>query len=91
MGSETSFEDGMLLSIRVCDYFDRDKKENTVYALRVFTDEGLAFESDFDGSEAQELQLEVKPRRFYRVDVYDKTHECIVGIGNPIWLDREKS
>ena len=91
MGSEISFKDGMLLSIRVCDYFDRDKKENTVYSLRVFTDAGLAFESDFDGSEAQELQLEVKPRKFYRVDVYDKTHECIVGIGNPIWLDREKS
>ena len=89
MGSETAFEDGMILSIRLGDYFDRDVKENTVYALRIFTDEGLAFESDFDGSEAQELQLYVKKRRFYRADVYDKTHECVVGISNPIWLDAE--
>ena len=88
MGDETSFEDGMILSIRVCDYFDRDRQDNTVYSLRVFTDEGLAFESDFDGSEAQSLQLKVKKRKFYRADIYDKTHECVVGISNPIWLDK---
>ncbi len=91
MGDETAFENGMILSLRVCDYFDRDAKENTVYSLRIFTDEGLAFESDFDGSETQELQLEVKKRRFYRADVYDKTNECVVAISNPIWLDGEKS
>lgn len=88
MGDEASFEDGMILSLRVCDYFERDAKENTVYALRVFTDEGLAFESDFDGHETQELQIEVKNRKFYRADIYDKTHECVVGISNPIWLDK---
>ena len=89
MGAETAFEEGMILSIRVCDFFDRDKKDNTVYSLRVFTDEGLAFESDFDGSEPQELQLHVKRRKFYRADIYDKTHEFVVGISNPIWLDGE--
>ena len=88
MGAETAFEDGMILSIRVCDYFDCDRQDNTVYALRVFTDEGLAFESDFDGSEAQSLQIKVKRRKFYRADIYDKTHECVVGISNPIWLDK---
>ena len=88
MGSEIAYEDGMVLSIRISDYFEFDKKDSTVYALRVFTDEGLAFESDFDGSEAQSLQIKVKNRKFYRADIYDKTHECVVGISNPIWLDK---
>jgi len=91
MGSEIAYEEGMKLSIRICDYFDRHFKDNTVYTLRVFTDEGLAFESDFNGKEAQELQLEVKNRKFYRADVYDKTNECVVAISNPIWLDAEKT
>ena len=85
------YEEGMKLSIRICDYFDRHIKDNTVYTLRVFTEEGLAFESDFNGKEAQELQLEVKNRKFYRADVYDKTNECVVAISNPIWLGAEKT
>ena len=58
--------------------------------VRVYTDEGLAFESDFNSNEPQELQLAVQKRRFYRADVYDKTHECVVGISNPIWLDADE-
>ena len=90
MGSEIAYKDGMKLSVRVGDYFDRHAKDNTVFCLRVYTDEGLAFESDFNSNEPQELQLAVQKRRFYRADVYDKTHECVVGISNRIWLDADE-
>ena len=90
MGSEIAYKDGMKLSVRVGDYFDRHAKDHTVFCLRVYTDEGLAFESDFNSNEPQELQLAVQKRRFYRADVYDKTHECVVGISNPIWLDADE-
>ncbi len=88
MGSETAFEDGMVLSVRVEDFFEKERQENTVYTLRIFSDKGLVYESDFDGKQPQELQIRLENRRFYRADIFDKTHECVVAISNPIWLDK---
>lgn len=87
MGSEIDFRDGMKLSLRVGDYFAPHKQTDTVYCLRVFTDKGLVYSSEFDGTEAQELQISVKKRAFYRADVYDLTHDCVVAISNPIWIN----
>ena len=89
MGSEIEYRDGMKLSVRIEDFFHHEWRENTVYALRVFTDKGIAYCSEFNGKEPQELQLEVQKRDFYRVDVYDITHDCVVAVGNPIWMDDE--
>lgn len=87
MGSEIDYEDGMKLTLRVCDFFAPEWRENTVYALRIFTDKGLAYVSEFNGKEEQELQLDVQKRAFYRADVYDMTHECVIAVGNPIWIN----
>jgi hypothetical protein len=81
----------MKLSVRIEDFFHHEWRENTVYALRVFTDKGLAYCSEFNGKDSQELQIEVQKRNFYRVDVYDITHDCVVAVGNPIWMDKEKT
>lgn len=89
MGSEIEYRDGMKLSVRIEDFFHHEWRANTVYALRVFTDKGLAYCSEFNGKDSQELQLEVQKRNFYRVDVYDITHDCVVAVGNPIWMDKE--
>ena len=87
MGSEIEYRDGMKLSLRIRDYFAPHKKDNTVYTLRIFTDKGIAYSADFDGTEPQELQLAVQKRAFYRADIYDKTHECVIAVSNPIWMD----
>ncbi|MBQ8409086.1 MAG: hypothetical protein IJY39_09525 [Clostridia bacterium] len=87
MGSEIDYKDGMKLSLRVADFFAPEWRENTVYALRIFTDKGLVYSSEFNGKEPQELQLEVQKRAFYRADIYDMTHECVVAVGNPIWIN----
>ena len=78
----------MILSLRVGDFFDRAWRDNTAYSLRLFSDKGLVYESDFDGKQAQELQIRLQKRKFYRADIFDKTHECVVAISNPIWLDK---
>ena len=87
MGSEIDYKEGMKLSLRVGDFFDRQWRKDTVYRLRIFTDKGIAYESDFNGKTDQELQLEVQKRAFYRADIYDMTHECVVAVGNPIWIN----
>lgn len=90
MGSQIVYREGMTLTLRVGDPFCHIPTENTAYALRVITDQGLAYEGLFNGKQPQSLSLGVQKRRFYRVEIFDCTHGYAVGIGNPIWLDKEE-
>jgi hypothetical protein len=76
----------MKLTLRLGDFFESEFRANTVYALRIFTDKGLAYYSEFDGTMPQQVELDVQKRAFYRAEVYDATHDVVVAIGNPIWL-----
>ena len=87
MGSEIEYREGMKLSLRIQDFFAHEWRADTVYALRIFTDKGIAYYSEFNGKCPQEVQLEVQKRGFYRADIYDMTHDCVVALTNPIWLD----
>ena len=87
MGSRLAYRKGMKLTLRVDDCFAPNRRENTAYELRVFSDRGLAYASTFDGTQSQELALLVKERRFYRAEIFDLTHGYRVAVGNPIWLD----
>jgi hypothetical protein len=51
------------------------------------TDRGVAYSSVFNGKVAQKLVLEVQKRAFYRVEIYDLTHDCWIAHGNPIWIE----
>ncbi len=88
MGAELAFREGMRLTLRVGDFFGAALKKNTAYELRVYTDKGLAYASRFNGNEPQALALAVQPRRYYRAEVLDLTHNCRIAAGNPIWLDK---
>ena len=90
MGSENVYKEGMTLTLRVEDGFERHIKENTAYELRIYSDKGLVYASMFDGKHPQALALKVQNRRFYRAEVYDLTHGYRVGIGNPVWLDKQE-
>ena len=89
MGSQIEYKDGMKLNIRVDNFHKNVWRPDTAYELQVWTDEGLAYSSMFNGKEAQELTLEVQKRKFYRVVIEDLTHKYRVLVGNPIWLDKE--
>lgn len=88
MGSENAYKENMLLKLVLGDYFAPRFEENTAYELRIYTDKGLAYSSVFSGKEPQKLALKVKPRAFYRAEVFDLTHGYRVAVGNPIWLDK---
>lgn len=88
MGSELVYRDGMRLTLRVGDLHAPAVRENTAYELRVYTDQGLAYASMFNGRETQYLSLAVEKRAFYRAEVVDLTHGGFrMSVGNPIWLD----
>ncbi|MBE6629525.1 MAG: hypothetical protein E7624_01585 [Ruminococcaceae bacterium] len=89
MGSQIEYKDGMKLTLRVDNFHKSVWRADTAYELQVWTDEGLAYSSMFNGKEPQELSLEVQKRRYYRVVIEDLTHKYRVCISNPIWLDKE--
>lgn len=87
MGSHLPWHEGQKLAIRVKDYYRPGMKENTVYCLKVFTDRGLAYASEFDGTQPQVLVLPVEKRAYYRVEVTNESDGAYVAVSNPIWLD----
>ena len=56
------------------------------YQVNVITDEGLAYSTQL--SLPFQVALEVKPRRFYRVEVIKQSDGFPAAIGNPIWLTK---
>ena len=85
MGSETDFKEGKILYVKVQDFHRDHLEENTVYSLKIYTDRGLAWAKEFDGSDRQ-VALPIKKRKFYRVEIYNESDDHVVALGNPIWL-----
>jgi len=87
MGGVAAYEEGLRLSIRVGDFHPAHFLPNTVYALKVYTDKGLAYVREFDGSAPLTVTLPVLRRSFYRCEVTNESDRLPVAFGNPIWLD----
>ncbi len=87
MGGHLPYRDGQKLLVQLDDFFPAHKKDNTVYCLRVYTDRGLAYASEFSGEMPQKLALEVQRRAYYRVEITNESDHLIVALSNPIWLD----
>ncbi len=87
MGGSIAYRDGLTLNIQVADFYEPAFRPNTVYAVKVYTDQGLAYASEFDGCGVQNLALAVQKRKYYRVEVTNESDGYVVGISNPIWLD----
>lgn len=88
MGAEISYEEGMVLYLRLDDFYEFAWQDNTAYELRIYTDRGLVFSALYNGLYPQSLALKVEKRDFYRAEVFDLTHGYRIAVGNPIWLDR---
>ena len=87
MGGSLPYRDGLTLAIELNDFFKPAILQDTVYALKVYTDRGLACATEFSGRTPQRLAVAVKRRSYYRAEVTNESDGVIVGISNPIWLD----
>lgn len=87
MGGSLPYEEGLKLSIRAGDFHPAHWRPNTVYALKVYTDQGLACAIEFDGTKPVTATLPVKQRLFYRCEVTNESDGLPVAFSNPIWLD----
>jgi hypothetical protein len=86
MGSITQYAPGKTLYLRVDRFHPDHLLENTVYSLKIFTDKGLAYATEFDGS-PMSVALPVEKRAYYRAEIINESDHCIVALSNPIWLD----
>ena len=86
MGGSTTYEKGKKLYLRLDGFHFAHKKENTVYCLKIYTDQGLAYAREFDGR-PQTLVLPVKKRLYYRAEITNESDGLPVAFSNPIWLD----
>ncbi|MBQ7399435.1 MAG: hypothetical protein IJW06_03100 [Clostridia bacterium] len=89
MGSEISFVDGMVLNVRVGDFYKCEICDDGKYEIRIFTDKGLAYASAYNGQLTQNIALKVQDRAFYRVEIFDLKQGFVISHSNPIWLDKK--
>jgi len=88
MGGVATYGEGKRLRVRVTAFHPAHLQENTVYAMKIYTDRGLCFAKEFDGS-AQSVILPVKERSYYRVEITNESENSLVALSNPIWLSSE--
>ena len=86
MGSVTDYQEGKILYVKVRDFHRDHLEENTVYSLRLYTDQGLAWAKEFDGSN-QQVAFPIKKRNFYRVEIYNESDDHVVALSNAIFLN----
>ena len=86
MGSVAQYTPGSTLLLRLDHFHAAHLKADTVYCLKVYTDQGLAWAKEFDGS-AISVALPVLPRAYYRAEVTNESDGQLVALSNPIWLD----
>lgn len=86
MGGVIGYAPGRRLYVKVCGFHPAHYLPDTVYSLKVFTDRGLAYVREFTG-DAVSLVLEIKRRKYYRVEIINESDGLPVAFGNPVWLD----
>ena len=85
MGGTTDFE-GQRLVISAGEMFSGKYISSHKYAIQLYDDGGILFESELDPSEMNYYAMDADPEaKFYRVVIYDKTTGAHVAVGNPIW------
>lgn len=87
MGSVTRYAQEKKLYIRVDDFHRAHWLPNTVYSLNVYTDKGLAYVQEFDGTFPIAVVLPIEKRCYYRCEIHNESDHLPVAFSNPIWLD----
>lgn len=86
MGSVASFAPGKTLYIRVGEFHKAHRKSDTVYSFRLYTEKGLAYCREFNGSPMQ-IAFSVEKRMFYRAEIFNESDGHTEALTNPIWLE----
>lgn len=86
MGAVTAYEPGKKLYVRVADFHPAHILPDTVYSLRIYTEQGLAYYREFMQVRPSVI-LPVQQRMYYRAEVWNESDGYPVALSNPIWLD----
>ena len=86
MGGSVAYTDGLVLEVAVDGFHPAHLLDKTVYCLKVYTDKGLAFAREFDGT-PQQVAVRVEKRSYYRAEITNESDGVLVALTNPIWLD----
>ena len=86
MGSVTAYAPDKVLYVKAEDFHNAHWKENTVYSFRVYTDQGLAYVKEYDGTPIR-VALPIQKRAYYRVEIFNESDHHVEALSNPIWLD----
>ena len=87
MGGVAVYAPGQLLLLKVAGFHPAHALKDTVFCLRAYTDQGLAYAKEFTCDQVQALALPVQRRQYYRVEITNESDNCLVALSNPIWLD----
>ena len=83
-GGQTDFT-GKRLVISVADWHSQARKQDHIYRLEVYDENGKIFEQELTGTDPQYFAIDAADCKYYRAIVYDVTEEYIFAVGNPIW------
>lgn len=89
MGGSTAYRPGQILLLRAADPHPVAITGDTVWCLKIYTDKGLAYAREFDGTLPVTLAFQVEKRGYYRAELTNESDDEIIAISNPIWLDHE--
>ena len=87
MGGVAEYAPGALLQVAVGKFHPAHRKPETVYSLKIYTDQGLAYAEEFDPDETPQVALPVKKRSYYRCEIWNESDDRPVALSNPIWLN----
>lgn len=87
MGEVAQYTPGKIFYVKVEGFHEAHWQKDTVYCLKVYTDKGLAYAREFDGTQPQRLALPVEKRLYYRVEITNESDGCVLALTNPVWLD----
>lgn len=87
LGTVAEYASGKNLYVKVEGFHPAHWREETVYSLRIYTDQGLAYVREFDGTQPQQLALPVEKRLYYRVEIVNESDGYTLALSNPIWLE----
>ena len=85
VGSTTKYKDGMKLYLKIEDSHPLLYNPDEKYRVDVFSDKGLAYSAPL--TMPFSVAINVRKRRFYRVEIIRDEDGSPASIGNPIWIE----
>ena len=84
MGGKCKFE-GQRMIFSVGDFHPHHIAEGHEYRVYLYDDTGFITSREIDPNTTNYFAMDVKPCKFYRLEVFDYSQKVRIAVGNPIW------